>query len=181
VTKANEIVEDVLKILASKDVKKIQKLSSGKYIVKTKEGRKKVFTINNEASKTDQQWKQDVDVNSIMKKYISGKGITHLAKIRGTYADVSNVPDLATAMQQLKTADELFMGLPAALRAKFENDPAKMVEYLQDPKNNEEAVKLGLKTKVENSDEQSAESPATSQGGPKNEVSTDAGKTESNS
>ena len=42
-------------------------------------------------------------------------------------------------------AQQSFESLPSELRAKFENDPAKLISYLSDDKNNAEAIKLGLK------------------------------------
>ena len=42
-------------------------------------------------------------------------------------------------------AQQSFESLPSELRGRFENDPAKLIDFLSDERNNAEAVKLGLK------------------------------------
>ena len=79
-------------------------------------GTKRVYTVNNEPSRTDQSQAKECDVNHIMKKYIKTGQITHLAKVRGTYADVSEIPDLNEALMVVKQADETFSMLPAQVR-----------------------------------------------------------------
>lgn len=107
--------------------------------------RKRVYTDNKQPSKTDQQYKDDTDVNYILNKYAKTGQLSHVNQVRGQYADVSEIPDLHSALQKVKLADEAFMQLSSAIRKRFNNQPAVMVEFLQDPKNNEEAIKLGLK------------------------------------
>ena len=50
--------------------------------------------------------------------------------------------------QELKnrvlSAEAAFGRLPAATRSRMDNDPAKLLAFLADPKNKDEAVKLGL-------------------------------------
>lgn len=109
-------------------------------------GSKRVYTENKLPSKTDQSWRDDTDVNQILAKFHKTGQITHLAKIKGSYGDVSDVPDLDLAMQQIKDAEDAFMDLSAVVRKRFANSPSNMIEFLQDPKNNKEAIELGLKT-----------------------------------
>jgi hypothetical protein len=42
------------------------------------------------------------------------------------------------------------MRLPAELRARFENDPAKLIEFIDNSENLDEAINLGLVNKPEN-------------------------------
>ena len=44
-------------------------------------------------------------------------------------------------------AQNAFDQLPSEVRNKFHNDPAKLIGFLKDEKNNEEAYALGLKNK----------------------------------
>jgi len=39
------------------------------------------------------------------------------------------------------------MALPSDVRKRFSNDPAELIDFLADKKNDEEAIKLGLKIK----------------------------------
>lgn len=132
------------KELSKMDANELREASGKKVILRKSGLGKRVATYNYEPSKTDQQYKDDCDANSIIAKFHKTGSITHLAKVQGTYADVSEIPDLDVALQQVNEAKEMFMGLPSDLRAKFYNDPKIMLQYLQDPKNREEAVQLGL-------------------------------------
>lgn len=127
----------------------IKKLPDGKHIHLRKNGTRRVFTVNNMVSKTDQSLRDEVNVNSIMLKYHQTGNITHIAKVKGTYGDVSEVPDLKEALEQVKVADEAFMGLPSKIRARFNHSATNMLDFLRDSSNDEEAIKLGLKSSPE--------------------------------
>lgn len=116
-----------------------------KKIIRIENGRKKVVTINELPSKTDPSWQKDCDVNHIMTKFMKTGQINHLAKKPGNYMDVSEIKDLPEALMQVKSAENAFYSLSAAVRREFDNDPVKMVQFLQDPANNERAIELGLK------------------------------------
>lgn len=121
-------------------------------------GTKRVYTVNTEADMADQSFKMDCDVNFIVQKYLKTGQITHLAKNVGKYMDVSEIPDLQTALTTVQKAQEAFDSLPAELRARFANSPVEMVNWLQDPQNDEEAIRLGLKVKIDSPP--GSESPA---------------------
>lgn len=108
------------------------------------DGSRRVYTENLEPSMTDQQWKDDCDVNHIMARYVKTGHLTHLQSKPGMYADLSKITDLVGAYEDIAQAEEAFKALPSRLRNKFDNDPVKLVEYLQDPKNLEEAIKEQL-------------------------------------
>lgn len=118
-----------------------------KHIEIRKNGTKRVYTTNSQVSKTEQQFAKECDVNEIMRKFMKTGQVTHLAKHQGQFVDVSEIPDLHTAMIQVAAAQQTFDLLPAELRKRFGNSPVNMVEFLQDPSNDDEAVKLGLKVR----------------------------------
>ena len=126
------------------------------------------MTVNNEPSLTDQQWKDDCDVNTILEKYKRTGMVTHVRRIQGRFADVSQVQDLHSGAIQIQLANDDFMALPADVRAKFDNDIYKFVEYVVDPKNKEECIKMGLMPKERPSDIKPDVSPE-----PKSEVKSD--------
>ena len=41
-------------------------------------------------------------------------------------------------------AEAMFEELPLEIKKRFDNDPAKLVEFCNDPKNLEEAIEIGL-------------------------------------
>jgi len=63
------------------------------------------------------------------------------------YRDMSVVPDFQTAMTVIAEAKSSYQRLPAALRAKFDNNPDKFVTFVTDPRNLDDLVSLGLATK----------------------------------
>lgn len=113
----------------------------------TKNGdRVRVATVNAEPSKTQQQFRDQCDVNLIIAKYKKTGEITHLARQRGIYADVSSITDYRDSLQKVLDAQSAFGTLPSHLRVRFANDPQRLLEFLQDPNNYEEGIQLGLLT-----------------------------------
>lgn len=55
--------------------------------------------------------------------------------------------DFNTMMQKMASLNNQFNELPADVRKKFGHNPANMLEFMQNPANKEEAVKLGLISK----------------------------------
>lgn len=108
------------------------------------DGSLNVMTINVEPSMTQQQFKDEADINNIVKKYTRTGEFTHLATKVGTYGDFSNIKDWQSMIHQVSSAKEAFQDLPAKIRARFQNDPGQLISFLQDSKNYDEGVKLGL-------------------------------------
>jgi hypothetical protein len=115
-----------------------------KVITKRPNGSRRVVTVNDKPSKTDQQYRDDCDVNHIMNKYAKTGIITHLAKHPGRFANVSEIPNLLEGFEKVNQAKQAFMDLPGSLRKRFNNDFRNMVAFLNDRSNQEEAIKLGL-------------------------------------
>lgn len=100
-----------------------------------------------EPTRTQQQFKEDVNINNIMEKFIQTGGYIDPLIVNGkepVYGDVSAVADLRESMQIVQQAEEQFMQLPSQLREKFDHDPMKLLEFVADPANLEAAQKLGL-------------------------------------
>jgi phage internal scaffolding protein len=96
-----------------------------------------------DVSLTKQQYKDDCDINVIMKR--AKKGIMpNLTTLKPRFDDVSHIGDYSTIMNTLVKADQEFAKLPAHLRNKFDNDPAKLQKFMYDENNYDEAVKLGI-------------------------------------
>lgn len=114
--------------------------------------RTKVQSIFTEPSMTQQQFKDEVDVNKIIAKFKKTGQISHLSNRTGTYGDFSEIPDYQQMLHTIMDANEKFAQLPSQLREKFSNDPQNLINYLQDPKNTEESIKLGLRIEKQLSD-----------------------------
>jgi len=107
-------------------------------------GSLRVATVNTLPSRTNQQFKDECDLKLIMKKY---QGNPPIPASNAIFADISELPDYQTALHTVIAAERSFASLPSKLRNRFSNDPHEFIEFLQDPSNDSEAVKLGLKTK----------------------------------
>lgn len=103
-------------------------------------------------SLAQQQFKDESDINNILKQFnITGE--LPNAPLSPRYGDFTGISDYKTALDRVIAADEEFMNLPAQLRARFDNEPANLIEFLENEQNRSEAEKLGLvntKTELDN-------------------------------
>lgn len=131
-----------------------------KVYIDEKTGRTKVVTVNLEPSKTQQQFKDEVEINNIVKKYKRTGTWHHQASKAGIYADVSQMTDYKESVDKVMKAQEAFSLLPSELRTRFANDPSQLLAFLQDQNNREEAEKLGLINKRDELNDAKPISPA---------------------
>lgn len=98
-----------------------------------------------EPSLTRQEFAAECDINSLMSQF-EKTGIlpTNLATQPPRYLDVSDVPDLPTALNMLNDATAAFMALPAIVRRDFDNDPVKFIHFAENPDNVEKMRSWGL-------------------------------------
>lgn len=94
-------------------------------------------------SLAQQNMKDDVDINVMLEKF-KVTGVMPQSVVLPKYGDFSSVVDYRSAMDAVRKARDSFMDLPAHLRARFDNDPQKLLEFVSDDKNRAEAEKLGL-------------------------------------
>lgn len=90
-----------------------------------------------------QEFKDDADINSIMRKFQKTGAIDHAKIHQGSYG-ISTGQNLQEAMTLVKNAETMFNDLPSSIRNKFENEPSRFLDYVQDPSNASEAKKLGI-------------------------------------
>lgn len=94
---------------------------------------------------TQQNEKDAADINVIVEN--AKRGAIPPVGRNGApmYGDFTEVPsDLREVLVMARRAEDLFMALDPYVRRRFENDPMQMLDFLNDPRNREEAVKLGL-------------------------------------
>ena len=105
---------------------------------------------NDEPSMTQQQFKDEADINNIMARYQkTGVLVDPLTQTtrKPMFDDFSDLGDFRDHQQAVIDAQEMFMELPSQLRARFGNDPAELLQWLSCPENKEEAIELGLFSK----------------------------------
>lgn len=115
-----------------------------------------VMTVNDEPTMAQQQFKDEVDINNIMDKYIKAPNPQIFVRNgKGVYGDFTKTKDFQSSLDAILEAEDAFMSLDAKIRSRFENDPGKLLKFLEDPRNLEEASKLGLvEIKKPNANEQ---------------------------
>lgn len=107
-------------------------------------GTKGVRTINADPTLTQQQFREECDINNIIKKHTRTGELTHVSQKLGSYLDVSEITDYQSMLQSVQNAQDAFMALPASTRARFRNDPGELLAFIQNDSNYDEAVSLGL-------------------------------------
>ncbi len=84
--------------------------------------------------RTKQSFRDECDINLIMKRAAIGGTISHLNKYEGAYADYSDY-DFFEQTQKLTRGREIFDDLPAEVRREFGQNPAAFFDYVNDPAN----------------------------------------------
>lgn len=90
-----------------------------------------------------QQFKDDCDVNTIMRRFQKTGVIDHVAKHQPIYGFASS-QSYHESMNIVAIADSMFNDLPSSIRNEFSNNPEAFLEFVQDPKNAERAAELGI-------------------------------------
>lgn len=87
---------------------------------------------------------QHHDIKNIVQRALRNGGIVASSYRQGTFTDISDAPTFAEALNVVARATALFDELPSKVRDRFANDPRKLLAFLDDPENKDEAIKLGL-------------------------------------
>ena len=102
-------------------------------------------SFNPDLSRVASEFKDESDVNVILRKYSNTGVWSSVARSRPRYGDFSTAPtDFLQAMTLVNDARDAFMDLPSSLRKRFGNDPAEFVAFCSDEANRDEAIRLGL-------------------------------------
>ncbi len=101
--------------------------------------------------RTKQSFKKETDINTIMARYVKTGSIAPeaLAQRQAVFADVSEIGDFQECQERIASAQSAFMTLTPEIRARFENDPAQLLDFVADGENREEAIELGIIPKPE--------------------------------
>lgn len=102
-----------------------------------------------EESLTKQSDRDSVDLNLLVKRARGGEILENVRDINAlVMGDFSQVQDYDQALNAINAMNEEFAELPSHIRNKFENNPQKLVEFIGDNNNYDEAVELGLIKRV---------------------------------
>lgn len=99
---------------------------------------------------TQQQFAEDADINIVLKRFGVTDGALPPVAIDPTYfGDFADATDFREALDRTQEAREHFALLPANLRAKWNNNPYELWQWINDPANIAEAIELQMLVKPE--------------------------------
>lgn len=104
-----------------------------------------VVDCSNDDLITEQSHKEEVNINNIVRRH----GIDLIAKtamLQSSDYQFDDVTgnDFQEAMQKVAKATQSFQNMPSELRKRFDNSPAKFLDFVQNPDNIDEVVNMGL-------------------------------------
>ena len=93
---------------------------------------------------TKQEFAEDCNVNTIIKKMTNGGMLGHINPAEPKYVDTTVVGDLQAAYLLIEETEEQFMELPADIRAAADNDPIKLAEMAGTVEGREKLKNAGM-------------------------------------
>lgn len=96
---------------------------------------------------THQSFRDECDINNIMSRFEKTGVLPEMIKSNPQYGDFSELPSYQDSLHIVLKAEEQFSALSASVRKRFHNDPSEFLDFVNDPSNVDEMVKLGLATK----------------------------------
>lgn len=129
-------------------IREFQRKKYGFYRPHDQEGETNMDPLTGEfmPSMTRQSEMEACDIHNILKQF-SQVGFEQLVRenaARGQYADLTSLPDYQEALNTVLSSQAAFDALPSQVRDRFRNDPAAFIEFLANPDNQDEAIRLGL-------------------------------------
>lgn len=85
----------------------------------------------------------DTDINVIVRRFGMTGEIPQNVRVPLS-EEFNDITDYHSALNQVIAAEKAFMSMPAEIRIRFDHDPAKLIQFVENPANREEAVKLGI-------------------------------------
>jgi len=95
-------------------------------------------------SRTKQNHKGECDINQIIKKFQKTGQLEHVKTNPQIYGNFTDPITYHDAMNLVSSANQQFEGLSSAVRERFDNNPAKFLEFATNGRNAEEMAQMGL-------------------------------------
>lgn len=119
-------------------------------IVGRNRGTKLSFEGEAGRSRTEQYHADGTRVDQILRKYAThgidanNVGLFRRAHVPAPQYGIQQDFDYQTQLNTIIKIQDYFSTLPARTRELFRNDPGNMLQFLSDPRNRDQAIKLGL-------------------------------------
>lgn len=95
-------------------------------------------------SMTKQEFKDECDINTILKQFTLTGMIDHINSSPAQWLDLPDVTDYQASLALVADAAEAFASLPSKVRDEFGNDPARFLDAFGDPAKADRLRELGL-------------------------------------
>jgi hypothetical protein len=120
--------EDISEVIA-------RNTETGKIVITDENGKVlKVGTHTGTENKVEQAYGEQLDINNLLEPAIRKGLLRHGVTFEGEYDDIP-VGSFQEAQNIVARGKSMFEALPSAIRTKFENDPGKFINFVQDPQN----------------------------------------------
>lgn len=106
----------------------------------------KDYYVEVSSGRTQQQFKDECDINLIVSRVMQGGTLLpqDINPNSPIFGDFSQVTDFMTAMNVINSAASDFNALDPRIRARFNNNPAELLDFLCHEENRSEAIQLGF-------------------------------------
>ena len=111
-------------------------------------GSKRLLHKYDSKTLTEQQHRKNANINTIMAKY-KKTGLVPTNQTSAQYGDFTGSADFQESKNRIIQANSNFMELPSDIRSMFNNDAGEFLDFVLDPDNEAEAIKLGLLPPIE--------------------------------
>lgn len=107
---------------------------------------KRIIPTEFDTGRTMQSFKDECDINQILRKFQVQGVLNHVNNHSGSYSDVSNI-DFAESVRTVTRVRQMFDELPSTVRKRFDHNPESFLEFINsnEPDAINEAVDLGLR------------------------------------
>ena len=95
-------------------------------------------------SLTQQHFKEETEINNILRAHDRNGVIEHIHRGNAIYGDFSEITDFSDAIEQIKEAQAEFLTIPSGIREKFKNDAGEFFKFASNPDNHKQMVEMGL-------------------------------------
>lgn len=113
-------------------------------MTKRTDGSIRIDHMNYEKTMTQQNFAEQCDINRIMKRWLNGGPPPVSNAARAVFKDVSHGYDYQQLLDVTMSVQESFDSLPSDIRQRFKNNPTELLDFVANPTNYDECVKLGL-------------------------------------
>ncbi len=110
-------------------------------------GPKVVVDCSGDVVRTKQSFRKEADINFIVARSLKTGMLVDprvVAKREAIFGDFTQVGDFQDAQLRIVKGREAFESLSSSIRARFQNEPGLLLDFMADEANREEAQELGI-------------------------------------